>query len=864
MSGLLAKARDFRRKRGLSAPVHPDGGDGSQGISPEELEAINKKINEAASANRIDVNPDTFQLSSAKQGIGLPLAVNFLSLLVLAAGLAIMFYFFQQNESDIEQEIQTLNSTEGRLLQVLKEEAQANLAAKEAEIAEIQNRLQQVEDERNNLATTFEERLSAREQLLREDLESELEAERERLRAQGLNEVEIEERIAQIREQKEAELQQALAGFRTELETEREQAEAALAQIENEYSSELASADRAREELEAEARAREEALQTQLDAAREEQQQELDEASRAVSEARNALEELNARREEETALSSQLNGFYSRIRNQIANENYSQAQNTITLLRDFLNSPAFLEAETLSQRRETELFLADSLSRLISSNQRRNAESSSLARTAELVGEIQAIYGQASQLQNQGEGEQALELYREAVNLIPEISRSYQALEQVDERQDQAVLEQAVASSEELREESLDQAEEEYQAQLAQLETRLNQQIEEQTNTIISLRGEIQSRQQTLAQRDQTIQNLRDELESANARIRRQSEELASLRSGVEDLEGARENLDTEAEDLLAQIDSLQQEVTTLRNNEDALERTRTRLGELEDQISQLQTQLENRENELAQTGQALRQAEAARDRAESAREDALAALRELQSQNAAAQTTEEGDSPEAGEDPRLQEQLEEYQTELARRDGEISDLEARLSRQEQELTRESNRLSALNTRISNLEEENGRLERELDVTETSSQRLNAQTRERIAGLEERVEQLSRVAEDYNSMIEAYTEYARNEDRLAQSMEGRAILQGKIALDRFLSAPEVQDAFPGLIQRIKNYDRAFEAAGKEAVILELADEIYALSSYPPRARSEYITQQMEQAENPDMLDFYENLLLILE
>ncbi|AHC13872.1 hypothetical protein [Salinispira pacifica] len=890
MSGLLAKARDIRRKRGLSVPVHQEGSDSSQGISQEELEGINRKINEVASANRIDVRPDTFQLQSTKRGIGLPLMVNFLSLLVLAAGLAVMFYFFRQNESNIEREVQTLSSTEGRLLEVLREEAEANLAAKEAEIAEIQNRLQQVETERSNLARNFDERLAAREQLLREELESELEAERERLRAQGLSEEEIQQRIAQIREEKEAELSQALASFQTELEEERAQAEAALAQIEDEYSSELAAADQARAELQAEARAREEALQAQLDAAREEQQQELDEASREVSEARSALEELNARQEEEQALASQLNGFYSRIRTQISNDNYEQAQNTIELLRNFLSTPAFLETESLSRRRDTELFLADSLSRLITSNQRRNTESTSLARTAELVGEIQAIYGQAAQLQNRGEGEQALELYREAVNLIPEISRSYQALEQADERQDQAALENAVEAAEESGEQqALARAEEEYQVQLAELETRLNQQIQEQTDTIIGLQDQIQSRQLTIDQRDQTIEDLRQELESANARISRQSQELTRLRSGVEDLEGARENLDAETEDLLAQIDSLQQELETRRGNEQNLEEqiallnsrlqgseadaagsaqeleegmaelesTRSRLSELEDQISELENRLSSREDELAQTGLALQRAEQARAQAETAQQNALDALRELQARETA--------EPTAGETaPELRQELENNRAELAARESRISELETELTRLERQIARESNRISSLDTQVTNLEEENDRLERELEVTETSSQRLNAETRARIASLQEQVEQLAAVAEDYSSMISAYERYVRAEEQLAAGVEDRAILQGKIALDRFLSAPEVQDAFPGLSQRIKRYDRAFEAAGKEAVILELADEIYAVSSYPPGARREYISQQMEQTDNPDMLDFYENMLLILD
>jgi hypothetical protein len=515
MTGLLSRMKEIRRNLGLSEPVSqgmPEDPDrGLEGVSKDELDNINRKIEEVAASNRIDVTGDTFKISAARRGIALPLLVNIGSLIVLAGGIGLMFLLFQQSETSLDREIQSLASTEGRLLEVLRQEAEANLAAKEAEIAAIQAQLQQIESERDSLAANFESQLATREAQLRATLDAELETERARLRELGLTAEEIEAEIERLRQEKETALAQALAQYEAELQAERDRAEAALAQVEAEASASLVAANEIRAELEAEAQAREAELQAQLQAAQQASQAAQDEADQQVQAARDALAALNAQREQEQTLSSQLNGFYSQIRTQINNGNYPQAEETLQLLRNFLNSQQFLAVESLAQRRDTEVFIANALSQLITTSQRRSAETASLAQTASLVTEIREIVGQANDLSTGGQREQALELYREAIELVPEISTAYQAVLSEENRSLQSDLETQVGQAEAAIAQEL---EAEYAAQLSELETRLSEEIQ-------ALETELSSRDQTIARRDAAITSRDGEIVQIKRRYRR-------------------------------------------------------------------------------------------------------------------------------------------------------------------------------------------------------------------------------------------------------------------------------------------------------------------------------------------------------
>jgi predicted nucleic acid-binding Zn-ribbon protein len=908
MNGLLSRAKEIRRKLGLSAPVNRpiENDEDLEGVSRDELESINRKIEEVAAANRIDVGGDTFKIAAAKSGLALPLLVNLGSLVVLAAGIGLMFLLFQQSETTIEQDIQSLSSTEGVLLEVLRQEAAANLAAKEAEIAAIQDQLSRIQSERDDLAANFESQLASREAQLRATLDAELEEERERLRAQGLSAEEIEVEIERLRIEKETALAQALAEYQRELQAERDRAEAALSQVEAEAAANLIAANEIRAELEAEARQRVAELQAQLEAARQENQAELDEASQQVEAARQALASLNAQREQEQALSVQLNGFYSQIRTQINNENYPQAQNTLELLRSFLNSEQFLAVESLRQRRETEVFIANALSQLITSSQRRSADTASLAQTASLVTEIRAIYGQARDLSTGGQREQALELYREAIDLIPEISQAYEELRTEQVRSIQTSTDEQVSEAEAEVEARLS---EEYQLQLEELETRLNAELAAQ-------RDQLAAREQTIAQRDSTIAGLRTEISGLNARLDElelaledRNAEYAALESGLAELEDIRANLGDQADDLITQLGDYQNQLDSrdqrIGELEAELQTLRDSLGASGDDLSSALTRLSEIRRSLSvqsdeQIADALDELQAEADRVPSLESDLTAARSRLSAIETGLSGT--GVSPEqAGSSiADLRRQVEEAEARaasaaaagqttadgggsatdseaLAELRSEIDRLTAALEssedtageRQETILSLEAD-LSQLQSRADDLADRNRTLDEALNTATSSNARLTRETSEEIAGLKNDIEdlqgELQEAVDRYDSLIDAYQSYRREESRAISAGGGDAlaVLRGKVALDRFLSDEAVQSAFPGLIDQIKAYDEAFQQSGQETVVYTMADEIYNVYSYPtPSARLDYIDEQVAATDDPAMIEFYANLRLII-
>jgi ParB family chromosome partitioning protein len=944
MTGLLSRMKEIRRNLGLSEPVSqrmPEDPDrGLEGVSKDELDNINRKIEEVAASNRIDVTSDTFKISAARRGIALPLLVNIGSLIVLAGGIGLMFLLFQQSETSLDREIQSLASTEGRLLEVLRQEAEANLAAKEAEIAAIQAQLQQIESERDSLAANFESQLATREAQLRATLDAELETERARLRELGLTAEEIEAEIERLRQEKETALAQALAQYEAELQAERDRAEAALAQVEAEASASLVAANEIRAELEAEAQAREAELQAQLQAAQQASQAAQDEADQQVQAARDALAALNAQREQEQTLSSQLNGFYSQIRTQINNGNYPQAEETLQLLRNFLNSQQFLAVESLAQRRDTEVFIANALSQLITTSQRRSAETASLAQTASLVTEIREIVGQANDLSTGGQREQALELYREAIELVPEISTAYQAVLSEENRSLQSDLETQVGQAEAAIAQEL---EAEYAAQLSELETRLSEEIQ-------ALETELSSRDQTIARRDAVITSRDGEIAGLNADIDDLNEEIAALQADIAQrdetlannqgrLAEIQENLGEEAAGLLEQLDASLLRLEGIRSdlgvNSDeeiegaieSLQADRQRLADIRQQldvegnldiipaIEQIQqdnariavleqtaNRLEAIEDDLAELGieaeeaaETIRQLQLAAANERGALEaffltldpyrlryDLIPAREEASNLDSDAILTRAGELVQAQaerialfeQDPEavalssaqldeLEQQLESLNNDLergrallARRDQTISDLESQIADLENEIDSLDAQLTSTIDAAAQSRQENLQQIRE----------LTGEKSDLTAELNERTDQLEAAVARYTALTDAYRDYRIAENRAINTAASEAdrFLLGKTALDRFLVDEAVQAAFPGLIDRIKAYDQAFQRAGQETIVYAMAEEIYAVYSYgTANARLNYIDEQIAATDDPAMIEFFGNLRRII-
>ncbi len=80
----------------------------------------------------------------------------------------------------------------------------------------------------------------------------------------------------------------------------------------------------------------------------------------------------------------------------------------------------------------------------------------------------------------------------------------------------------------------------------------------------------------------------------------------------------------------------------------------------------------------------------------------------------------------------------------------------------------------------------------------------------------------------YNVIKESYAQYAAREDSILKSQGEAGLLESKLYLNDFLFSTE--EIFPGLWDRIKKYDRAFEQAGRSGAMQHVVNTIYTLSS----------------------------------
>ncbi|GAF81216.1 unnamed protein product, partial [marine sediment metagenome] len=216
MNGLYKRALSIRRQEQLLNVIKRNGSASKAGLDiPEaESEEILSQIDHVVSKNKLTINEKTFSFKARKKGFGLPLVVNLIAVLVIVAGAFLFSYFFGLKEESIVTGDNGITSAEGRLIEKLKEESQAQIAEKEGEIAATREKLQEIAMERDRLESEMGQRISDREVELRTELQRELEAERARLAGEGRSREDIEELIREMESSRAAEYSRQLETFR--------------------------------------------------------------------------------------------------------------------------------------------------------------------------------------------------------------------------------------------------------------------------------------------------------------------------------------------------------------------------------------------------------------------------------------------------------------------------------------------------------------------------------------------------------------------------------------------------------------------------------------------------------------------------
>lgn len=419
--------------------------DEDSGISKDDQKDILSAIEKVATKSRITITPEIFTIQALKRGVLFPFMVNLFSIIILAAGIFTLYFLFQRGEISLMEEAAVITTAEGKLIKELKKESEARLLEKNREIAHIQNRLEDIDREREDLLINMEAKISKREEELRRALESELESERAKLRLEGISEEDINRRLNELESEKSAEYSRQLQAYEKEAEDERIRMESNLKSLQEEYKNNLASANKERLKVLKESQKREEELKRQLD-----------EKTKALEsekvQAKEELKKISDQKEQEDLANNQLIGLYNKVKSNIQSGRLEQALFSLNDIESFLNEESILTLPGFAKRREVEFFVVDSLQNLVKGEMKKEeVDTASLIRSANLVTDIKSRVIEAEALHMRGEINEAEKMYNEALGLIPEINKSHNfflSMEREAEAARQEQLEEYLARAE--------------------------------------------------------------------------------------------------------------------------------------------------------------------------------------------------------------------------------------------------------------------------------------------------------------------------------------------------------------------------------------------------------------------------------
>jgi hypothetical protein len=420
MIGLLKKARTLRTSLGFPADGRDEFAfDADSGISLEDQKDILQEIEKVATKNKIAVSPEEFAVRAAKRGVLFPVLVNLVALIALVGGLAGLYFFFQRGETQLAQSQTGVITAEGKLIETFKKESDAKLLEKNQQINQIQDRLQEIDKQRQDLQANMDAKVRQREDELKASMTAELDAEKTRLQKQGLSEKDIASRLSAMEAQKNADSQRQLAAFRAQAEADRQKSDETLRNAQAEFNANLTKANAERQQVVDDSKKREADLQEQLE-------QKTKEAATAQASSQQALAALQSQKQQEDLVAGQLVGLYSVVKADISAKDFSKAITSLQAIRDYVNSASVATLPSVQQRRDVDLFVVDSLTNYVQGQlSPASVDTSSLIAASGQISDVRAAVTQADAQAQVGNVAEAQRLYAKALAVIPEIQRSY-------------------------------------------------------------------------------------------------------------------------------------------------------------------------------------------------------------------------------------------------------------------------------------------------------------------------------------------------------------------------------------------------------------------------------------------------------
>lgn len=391
--------------------------DTESGISIEDQKEIIAQIENTVSERRISIDDELLTIKPKKRGILFPILINAILILLTAAVVFGLQWFFSRQEQQLELDARIYSGGDSLLINQFKKEVNA----KEKEISMIQERLQNLDDEKSKLQETMDSQIEQKQLELEEQMRLELENERQRLKDEGISTEDIDTQIEEIKRQKELENKQELEAFQKKAEEQKLADEKRIEEMKNEFTTSLDSLNSEKATLEKEL-----AYAEEKEAALEKEK----------TEAEKKLKEMSEQREKEERLNEQIRGMYENINIQMQDGKYEAAMNSLEEMRRFFYDETTAILPSILKRREVELFLIGSLENLIQEElTKADIDTATLLEKANLITSISAKANEAEKRYQQKDYAGAQQLYKEALAILPDIEKSYTTLSSIDTSQ---------------------------------------------------------------------------------------------------------------------------------------------------------------------------------------------------------------------------------------------------------------------------------------------------------------------------------------------------------------------------------------------------------------------------------------------
>ena len=311
MAGLLDRA--LRARRSVAKPAQTTG---ESDIPAEERQELLAEIEQVVAKARVPLATGRIPVQPHLSDLLLPILVNAGALVVICAAALITPMVLGGGGGGSTVGVGAGLAGEAVLVGTLRKES-------EQEVRQVQSSLQAALKQRDELAAGAETLVRRRQQELAASLNAELAAERERLGREGASNAAVERQLRALEQQKRAEAEQQLSDYQHQVDAQLARKDAQIA-----------------------------ALRAQ---------------SSAGGEERERLAALEARTQGEQLVLDQLTASYARIGNAMKAGRWDDARTGLDGIASYLDQPGVTALGAVQKRKTVDLFLIDSLQRLVKS-----------------------------------------------------------------------------------------------------------------------------------------------------------------------------------------------------------------------------------------------------------------------------------------------------------------------------------------------------------------------------------------------------------------------------------------------------------------------------------------------------------------